>query len=341
MSSIPTNWSTLLAEWWGADCSYDWFIAPTNAANIIYGSNPPFQVSDFLAFYPKFGTGIQGLVAVQPSAGLSAITLDASAPTIGYNVNDLLQIVQLGGANGVAVVTSVGPEGQITGIAVQTPGVGYSVANSVPTTGGTGTGAVVNITAVASLGGSGYALNDSVQINQLGGTGGTALVTSIGAGGVVTGLQVQNQGNGYSVAAGLSTTGGTGSGLQVNITQITPFNPIVPLPVLQTFITLANAGLQYARWLEQWKFAMCLFVAHYATLYLQSEGQPTSTAAQVAQSGLQTGVIISKSVGDVSVSKEQIVAAHLEQFGSWLLTQPGQLLAQMASSVGAGMMLIY
>lgn len=342
MSAILTNQCGLLAEWWGGNGrDYGWFIVPTNAANVIYGPNPPYQVSDFLAFYPKFGSGVQGLVQLQVTAGISELVPDPTAPGQGYLVNDQLTIMQQGAAGGMAIVTAIDENGAIAGLALQQSGLGYAVAMSVPVVGGSGTGALVNITEVDALGGEGYEVGDQVTVLQLGASGGIITVDAVDSDGAVTALEVSIPGNGYSLAPGVPTVGGSGSGLQVGILQISPFNTLVPPIVIQTFINLATNALMSARWLNQWLFGMHLFVAHYCTLWLQSEGDPGSTAGQVAQSGLMTGVTISKNAGDVSISKQQIVEDHLSQFSAWLLTTYGQQLAQIASAVGSGAMYIY
>jgi uncharacterized protein DUF4054 len=294
-----------------------------------------------LAFYPKFGVSPQQIVILGPSNGISGVTIDPAGAGLSYQVGDQVQIVQPGASESIIAVETVGPEGQVLTVSIIEGGFGFSIADGLPTTGGSGNGLILNITAIAVLGGEDYVVGDIVNILQQGATGGTATVTAVDSNGAVQVLAVQYGGQGYSVASGLLTTGGTGAGLQVSVTQITPYSGVIPQPVLQTFITLASACLSQPRWLDMWMFGMHLFVAHYCTLYLQSEGNPGTTAGQVAQSGLQTGVTIAKSAGDVSVSKQQIVERHLEQFGSWLLTQYGQQLAQMASSVGSGMMLIY
>jgi hypothetical protein len=56
-----------------------------------------------------------------------------------------------------------------------------------------------------------------------------------------------------------------------------PVNPPIPQFVLTTYINLANAHLVYDQWQEDWLVGMGLFIAHYATMYLQSD------AAQVVQ----------------------------------------------------------
>ena len=114
--------------------------------------------------------------------------------------------------------------------------------------------------------------------------------------------------------------------------------PPVPNVVLQAYITLASASLVQARWLEQWPIAMALFVAHFATLYAKSDGNPLSTVGQIAAQGISTGIQVGKSVGDVSVNYQPVTG--LEDWGSWNLTSYGQQLATMAKIVGAGPMLL-
>jgi hypothetical protein len=76
----------------------------------------------------------------------------------------------------------------------------------------------------AGFAGSGYKLNDQVTVVQAGGTNGLAQVTGVDVNGAVTSLSpaVPNQSAGFEVASGLSTTGGSGSGLQVDVTAVGP-----------------------------------------------------------------------------------------------------------------------
>ncbi len=70
--------------------------------------------------------------------------------------------------------------------------------------------------------GTNYVVGDIVGIVQSGGSLGKATVTALGSNGAVTALSVtpQHQGTGYAVATALTTTGGSGTGLQVDITSI-------------------------------------------------------------------------------------------------------------------------
>ena len=109
----------------------------------------------------------------------------------------------------------------------------------------------------------------------------------------------------------------------------------VPEVVLQAFVTLASASVQQVRWLDSWSIGMALFIAHFATLYLQSFVPAGSTAKLIVSAGLSKGVQVSKSVGDVSVSYQSIVS-DLNGWAAWNLTAFGQQFATMGRLVGMG-----
>jgi len=337
MSQNQPDWTILLYEWWNAAgnqgaWSYSWL--PTNAANIIFGSNPPYQISDFLSTYPKFGTGIQAIQTVALASGVSGVAIDSSSQGVGYVAGDVLTIVQSGAGGATVTVTSVNPLGGVAGIALLTPGEGYTVANGLATTGGTGAGAQVNITSLAPLGGTGYQVNDVITPIQADASGATLTVTAVGAGGAVTALAVTSGGTGYSVA-NLLTSGGNGTGLQVAVTSISPFNlaPNLPQVVLQMYINLASACLAQARWLDYWIPAMGWFVAHFVTLYLLTEGNAGTTPGQIAVSGLERGLTVSNGAGDVSESYQML--SELEGWAAWRKTEYGVQFATIARTIGA------
>jgi hypothetical protein len=70
--------------------------------------------------------------------------------------------------------------------------------------------------------GTNYVVGDVILVNQGGANSGYVQVTTIGGGGAVTGLSVvaTQDGTGYATATGLTTTGGSGTGLDVDITAI-------------------------------------------------------------------------------------------------------------------------
>jgi len=86
-----------------------------------------------------------------------------------------------------------------------------------------------------------------------------------------------------------------------NDTVLTVYEaPFVPLLVIQTYLWLALTSLSSQRYCAAWTMAMNYFIAHYCTLYLRSESGPNLTAAQIASSGLERGLIAAKSAGGVS-----------------------------------------
>jgi hypothetical protein len=85
-----------------------------------------------------------------------------------------------------------------------------------------------NLTAIgtaaptASNGGTGYVVGDVVGVNHSGAAGGFLRVQSIGTNGVVTAVApiIGQQGNAYVVSTANTTTGGSGTGLEVDILTI-------------------------------------------------------------------------------------------------------------------------
>jgi len=119
-----------------------------------------------------------------------------------------------------------------------------------------------------------------------------------------------------------------------------PLNGSSPNPILQTFVNLANATVSQVRWEDAWLMGMNLFVAHFATLYLQSLAPTDANAKTVVSMGLAKGIQVSKAVADVSVSYQPIVTGW-EQWGSWNLTTYGQQFITFAKMIGAGPMYIW
>lgn len=110
--------------------------------------------------------------------------------------------------------------------------------------------------------------------------------------------------------------------------------PPVPLAIIQVFINLANASLMSSRWRDTWIVAMGWYIAHMLTMYLRSEGTGAVTAAQVAQSGIERGLITSKSAGDVSGGIQHLDG--LAGWAAWTETTYGTQLATIARVIGAG-----
>lgn len=108
----------------------------------------------------------------------------------------------------------------------------------------------------------------------------------------------------------------------------------IPTEVFNLFYNMANKSLKYDRFKGQWKYCMCLYIAHYMILYLQTQnGDP---GAQSALAGaLPRGVASSKSVDGLSISYDFLGAAEdLQGWGTWKYTIYGQQLATIAKMYG-------
>lgn len=116
-------------------------------------------------------------------------------------------------------------------------------------------------------------------------------------------------------------------------------SPLVPTTILNGFIYLASNSIFKDRWQEGWMLAMSLFIAHYATLWMQAEvAGPNSTPAQAVTSGLAIGLDTAQAAGDVSYSVEPLL---IDGAGAWNLTLYGQQLATMAMALGSGPMFLW
>ena len=107
--------------------------------------------------------------------------------------------------------------------------------------------------------------------------------------------------------------------------------------MLEEIINMANACVQPDKWLESWRYAAGLYVAHYATLYLRTYAPSNTTAQQAAASGALVGVVKSATLGDSSVSYDTTaVTKGTEDWGDLNSTTYGQMLANRAKLVGLG-----
>jgi hypothetical protein len=112
---------------------------------------------------------------------------------------------------------------------------------------------------------------------------------------------------------------------------------LIPHPALSQFIAMANGAIQEARWFEKWRWAMGLYVAHYAVLYLSGYADGSANVTAAANSGAALGLVESADLGNASVSYDtKSVAAATEKWGALNATTYGQLLATEARLVGMG-----
>ena len=109
------------------------------------------------------------------------------------------------------------------------------------------------------------------------------------------------------------------------------------LPMLEQIIQMANANIQPDKWLDSWRYAVGLYVAHYATLSLRGYETNNETPEQAAASGALVGMVKSATLGDASVSYDTAaITAGTEDWGDLNSTTYGQILANRAKLIGMG-----
>lgn len=112
---------------------------------------------------------------------------------------------------------------------------------------------------------------------------------------------------------------------------------LLPDAMLEEFIRQANAAVTPDRWLDGWRYAAGLYVAHYATLYLRTYADGSANPAQAAATGALMGVVKSAALGDSSVTYDaDALTKATADWGDLNATQYGQLLATKARLVGMG-----
>lgn len=169
------------------------------------------------------GAGTGAVFTVSRSGGTYISTV--TSPGSGHVVGDIITVYgnSLGGVNGTnnASITVTGASARNTVATFDNAsivsGSTYNPASitNLATTGGTGTGLRANVTldpydlvstVTVNTPGSGYTVGDTVKI-----------VSGITRG-VVVSLSQTNAGSAYTSATGVTPTGGTGTGLVVNVT---------------------------------------------------------------------------------------------------------------------------
>jgi hypothetical protein len=248
MASGSPGWpdyQSYLVQSWGYPIFEGCWNAWGRATNIVYGTNPPYYITDFFGFYPKFA-GQTAVTTAQATQGLPLLT--------GVNTASLA--------------------------------VGQYVAT---------TAAIPDGTTIA-------------QINAAGGNGEITLSQPLNATGPI---------------------------------QLTAYvgPPLVPLPVIMAYIALATASLVQARWCDTWALGIALYVAHFCTIYLRSEGNCSSTRGQAATAGLKSGITVGLTAGGVSQTLKAVPG--IDDWAEWAETIYGARLVTFAQSIGAGPVLIY
>lgn len=107
------------------------------------------------------------------------------------------------------------------------------------------------------------------------------------------------------------------------------------LPMLEQIIDMANTAVQPDKWLDSWRYAVGLYVAHYVTLSLRGYAVSNETPEQAAASGALVGMVKSATLGDASVSYDTAaITAGTEDWGDLNSTTYGQMFANRAKLIG-------
>ena len=128
---------------------------------------------------------------------------------------------------------------------------------------------------------------------------------------------------------------------QFFIASATPTS-LLPDSILTMFIDKANSTVNIGRWgAKSWRYAMGLFIAHFATLYLQAYSETSLTPADAAASGEPQGLITSERGSDISTSFDHgsLIKGN-ESWGMWNATTYGRLFSTEANIVGMGGMFV-
>lgn len=117
--------------------------------------------------------------------------------------------------------------------------------------------------------------------------------------------------------------------------------PVIPTAVLQTYIDMALIVVQQARFRAMWKVAICNYIAHYCTLWLQTSCAPEDGADAIAQAAEVTGIITSETVDGISYSVDtSVFTEDLKGYAAFKTTLFGIQFATMAQTVSKGGMMI-
>ena len=111
--------------------------------------------------------------------------------------------------------------------------------------------------------------------------------------------------------------------------------------VLNGYIEMAHNVVKEARWHGLWREGMRLYIAHFATLYLNAPRE-NATVGAMLKAGQTPGVITNKAVGSVSVAYDATQAtSDLTGWTAWKLTTYGTQFATMARMLGKGGMYVW
>ena len=196
------------------------------------------------------------------------------------------------------------------------------------TSGVRNTGGITALNATPTAAGTGYAIGDVFNITT-GGTVGKGRVTGIGAGGVVTSIELYSAGLNYTTGTGKATSNvsGTGTGLTVEITTV----GVVGRITLATNHNLATgdvvtfAGLTEALWNAQYTILAADSLTTFDVI--------TTATANMAFATAQSTTVIVDAAKNWAVNEHVGKIIKLETAGTNPTTQLRRIVSNTANSI--------
>lgn len=204
------------------------------------------------------------------------------------------------------------PVGVTSGVRIA---LGIQAVNSAPTAGGTN-----------------YVIGD-VLTCAVGGAGAQVIVTSISAGGVVTGIALTNSGttSGYATGTGVATTGGSGTGCTIQITTVGPT------------VNVVTASATWFKRGDSVTFAGNTDATHNATFTILGVSAVTTTsctfsiattaAASMATTNVQSATVITDSTKNWVVNEHVGRLVHVMVAGTAPTSQIRWITANTANTL--------
>lgn len=113
-------------------------------------------------------------------------------------------------------------------------------------------------------------------------------------------------------------------------------NDDIPVEIFNLFKAMADKSIKYDRYVSNWKYLMCLYIAHNLTLWLKTQ-QGDPTAQNALKRSVPIGIASSKSVDGLSISYDFMgVTDDFSGYGTWKLTVYGQQLITLTKIYGHG-----
>jgi hypothetical protein len=184
------------------------------------------------------GTNNASITVATASVRNTVATFNNASITSGstYNPASITNLTTTGGTgSGLTVNLTLDQYDLVSAVAVNTPGSGYTVGDTIKVISGITRGVVTGLSQVNA--GTGYTTTSGVVLTGGTGTGLTVDLVADVAGGVST-FTITNGGTGYTSASGVSTTGGSGTGFTLN--SITAVSGIIT----QAYIGSKGTGYQ-------------------------------------------------------------------------------------------------